>query len=111
MRTFATGATRGGNDRKPDYAGYLSPLVIQRFGAYMLKHQRQADGIMRASDNWKKGMPRGDWFSSGFRHFHDWWLEHEGHGSREGLEEALCGLLFNVQGYLHEVLKAQRSCA
>ena len=44
---------------------------------------------------------------SGFRHFMDWWLEHRGLESREGMEDALCALLFNVQGYLHETLKAR----
>jgi len=35
----------------------------------------------------------------------DWWLEHRGQASREGVEDAICALLFNVQGYLHEHLK------
>jgi len=36
----------------------------------------------------------------------DLWLHHRGHpeSAREYLEEALCALFFNVQGYLHEVL-------
>lgn len=45
------------------------------------------------------------YMKSGCRHFFDWWLEHRGHKSREGLENALCGLLFNTMGYLHEYLK------
>jgi hypothetical protein len=45
---------------------------------------------------------------SGWRHFMDWWLEHRGFESREGAEEALCGLLFNVSGYLHELLKNRK---
>jgi hypothetical protein len=34
----------------------------------------------------------------------DWWMEHRGYSSREGVEEALCALMFNVMGYLHEIL-------
>lgn len=107
MREFDTGATRDDNLTKSDYAGYLSPLVIQRFGEYMTKHRKQADGSLRASSNWKKGIPLQEYFSSGWRHFLDWWMEQEGYESREGLEDALCGLLFNVQGYLHVHLQAK----
>jgi hypothetical protein len=35
----------------------------------------------------------------------DWWKEHRGMTTSEGLEDALCALMFNVQGYLHEHLK------
>lgn len=105
MREFDTGATRDNNTDKPDYAGFLSPIVIQAFGAYMLKHQKQADGKMRSSSNWKKGMPKDCYMESGMRHFMDWWLAHEKYPSREGIKDALCGLMFNVMGYLHEQLK------
>ena len=39
MRTFDTGATRDTNTDKPDYEGFLSPLVIERYGQFMMKHQ------------------------------------------------------------------------
>lgn len=105
MREFSTGATRDNEENKNDYEGFLSPLVIRAYGDYMHKHRKQADGKLRASDNWQKGIPREAYISSAWRHFLDWWLEHRGHRSREGLKDALCGLLFNVMGYLHEVLK------
>jgi hypothetical protein len=105
IRKFETGATRDSSDDKIDFEGFLSPIVLQRFGEYMMKHRVQADGNLRDSDNWQRGMSRECYIKSGLRHFHDWWLEHRGHKSREGLEDALCGLLFNVQGYLFEVLK------
>ena len=104
MREFTTGATRNNDEGKFDYEGFLSPAVIDRFAEYMHKHRVQADGKLRDSDNWQKGMPRDAYMKSGYRHFMDWWKEHRGIESREGLEEALCALLFNVQGYLHEVL-------
>jgi hypothetical protein len=105
MRQFETGATRNVDNDEPDYEGFLSPLVLQRFAEYMHKHRTQADGTVRDSDNWQKGMPLDSYMSSGWRHFMDWWLEHRGHESRETIEEALCALLFNAMGYLHETLK------
>ena len=109
MRTFETGATRNDDSSKYDYEAFLSPIVLERFAQYMHKHRMQADGKLRDGDNWQNGIPRKSYMKSGYRHFHDWWLEHRGYPSREGLEEALCALLFNVQGYLLEVLKEKRA--
>lgn len=108
MRYFDSGATRDSDENKPDYEGFLSPLVIERYGEYMMKHQVQADGKLRASDNWQHGIPKDQYIKSAWRHMMDWWKEHRGYGSREGLEDALCALLFNVAGYLHEHLKETR---
>lgn len=108
MRHFPTGATRDTDDKKLDYEGFLSPLVIERFAVYMDKHRHQADGNIRASDNWQKGIPKEVYIKSGWRHFMDWWLAHRGHESREGIEEALCAVIFNAQGYLLEVLKDRK---
>ncbi len=108
MRTFDTGATRDVDQDKYDYEGFLSPLVLERYARYMHKHRTQADGNLRDSDNWQKGMPKTAYMKSGWRHFFDWWSEHRGVPSREGLEDALCALLFNVSGYLLEVLKEKR---
>lgn len=105
MRYFDTGATRDSDDGKLDYEGFLSPIVIQRYSEYMHKHRLQSDGELRASDNWQHGIPKDAYIKSGWRHFMDWWMEHRGYPSREGLIDALCGVLFNAMGYLHEVLK------
>jgi len=35
----------------------------------------------------------------------DWWKEHRGFPSREGIISALCGVIFNASGYLLEILK------
>lgn len=107
VRQFVTGATRDNDTDKPDYEGFLSPLVIERFGQYMHKHRRQMDGSLRASDNWQKGIPKEAYMKSGFRHFHDWWKQHRGYKSHEDIEESLCALIFNAQGYLHELVKAR----
>jgi hypothetical protein len=104
-RYFESGAYRDSADDKPRYAGFLSPLVIRAYGQYMLKHQKQSDGNMRGPDNWKLGMDQHEYLESAWRHLLDLWLEDEGHESRDGIGEALGGLLFNVMGYWHEHLK------
>lgn len=110
MRDFDTGATRNDDSAEPDYEGFLSPLVIHRFGEYMNAHRTQADGRLRDSDNWQRGIPRSSYIKSLWRHFLDLWLHHRGAPAlaREELEEALCAILFNASGYLHEVLKEDR---
>lgn len=106
MRTFETGATRNGDSDKFDYEGFLSPLVLQRYAAYMHRNRLQADGALRDSDNWQKGIPQTAYMKSGWRHFMAWWSNHRQLPSDESVEDALCALLFNVSGYLHEHLKA-----
>lgn len=109
MRFFDTGATRDSDENKYDYEGFLHPIVIERYARYMHKHRKQANGRLRASDNWQKGIPKDAYMKSAFRHFMDWWMEHRGYKAREDLEEALCALSFNVQGYLYEVLKEKNN--
>lgn len=104
MRNFSTGATRDSDENKFDYEGFLNPLVIERFAAYMHKHRFQADGTLRDSDNWQKGIPKDAYMKSMFRHFMDVWKNHRGIPS-EDLEESLTALMFNVMGYLYETLK------
>ena len=105
MRQFKTGATRNDDENKLDFEGFLSPLVLHRFAEYMHKHRIQSDGKLRSSDNWQKGIPKDTYMKSAWRHFHDWWMFHRGYKGRENLEDALCALIFNTQGYLHEILK------
>lgn len=109
MREFKTGATRDNDEGKYDYEGFYNPLIIKRFGQYMDKHRKQADGKIRDSDNWQKGIPKDAYIKSAWRHFMDWWMEHRGYKSREGIEDALCALLFNIQGYLFEILKEKEN--
>lgn len=108
MRTFDSGATRNLDDSKLDFEGFLSPLVLERYAQYMHKHRKQADGKLRDSDNWQKGIPLNAYMKSGYRHFIDWWKEHRGISTAEGLEDSLCALMFNAIGYLHEVLRTQQ---
>jgi hypothetical protein len=107
MRQFDTGATRNTDDGKIDFEGFLSPLVLAEFGDYMDKHRLQADGKLRDSDNWQKGIPLDAYMKSAWRHFFDWWSFHRGYPTAHGDTETeiLCALMFNVMGYLHEKLK------
>lgn len=105
-RTFESGATRNTDAGKHDYEGFLSPLVLERFAEYMTKHRYLEDGTVRDSDNWQKGIPKDAYMKSAWRHFMDVWKRHRGLPTEEPLEAALCALLFNVMGYLHETLKA-----
>ena len=112
MRTFDTGATRSGDESRDDPEGYLSPLVIDRFCGYMTKHRKQADGSLRASDNWQKGMPLSCYAKGMFRHFLHFWGRHRGYQVRDeqaasDIQGDLCAIIFNAQGYLHEILKSK----
>lgn len=110
IRQFETGATRDTDIGKLDYEGFLSPLVLRRYAEYMHSHRIQPDGALRDSDNWQKGIPRDQYMKSMWRHFMDVWTAHRGYGygSDEWLETALCAVLFNVCGYLHEILKGNK---
>jgi hypothetical protein len=112
IRQFTTGATRDTDEGKYDYEGFLSPSVIERYGAYMNKHRKQADGKLRASDNWQHGIPKDAYMKSMWRHFLDAWFIHRGYkrfdkqrNEEITLDEAFCAILFNVMGYLYEILK------
>lgn len=122
MRKFESGATRDVAGNKLDYEGFLSPQVLELYAKYMNKNRVQADGNVRDSDNWQKGIPRDVYMKSMHRHFMDAWMLHRGievfkknadgetvFNSETGqpipmtLEEALCAQLFNVMGYLFEL--------
>jgi hypothetical protein len=107
IRTFSTGATRDVDQDKLDFEGFLSPLVLQRYAEYMHANRVQPDGNLRDSDNWQKGIPKDAYMKSGWRHFVEWWSGHRTYTGYGPLETALCALLFNVMGYLHETLKAR----
>ncbi len=105
FRRFNTGATRDTEEKKFDFEGFLSPLAVERYGEYMDRHRTMNDGTTRESDNWQKGIPLDAYMKSLIRHVQDCHLEHRGYKSREDMENALCGVLFNAFGYLYEILK------
>ena len=108
MRTFESGATRDSDETKLDYEGFLSPLVIDRYAQYMHKHRKQADGKLRASDNWQQGIPMSAYMKSMWRHFMDVWRQWRGLKGEDTFEDSLCALIFNASGMLHEQLKMSK---
>lgn len=108
MRKFKTGATRDNNVNKLDYEGFNCPLVDERYAQYLNKHRVQADGKIRESDNWQKGIPLTAYIKSAFRHFVDWRKQHRKYKGQDLLEDSICALIFNAKGYLHELLKKQK---
>jgi hypothetical protein len=106
VRVFATGANRNADHGKLDYDGFLSPLALEAFATYMHFNRLLPDGSLRDSDNWQKGIPEPVYRKSMWRHFIDVWRALRGYPIKENIVWALCGLLFNVQGILHERLKA-----
>lgn len=114
VRAFETGATRSADATRYDPEAFLSPLVIERYCEYMNKHRVQPDGSVRSGDNWQKGMPLDTYMKGHIRHTLHAWSRHRGLPVRDdkaaaNLEEDLCAILFNVQGYLYEILKAKET--
>jgi hypothetical protein len=106
-RVFETGAMRDSDKDKLDFEAFLSPLVVEEYAKYLHKHRSMPDGTMRDGDNWQKGMDRSVYMKSAWRHFFAVWKKHRS-AAQEDPTEDLCALLFNVMGYLFEVLKAKQ---
>ena len=114
MQTFGNGATRTDSDNKLDPEGFLSPAALHCYFEYMHGHRKQADGKIRASDNWQRGVPVWAYMKSLMRHTFDVWSLHRGctvldrdDGHEITREEALCGVIFNALGQLHELVKGR----
>ncbi len=108
IRKFDTGASRDSDEGKYDYEAFLSPIVIEAYAKYMNKNRKMSDGSLREGDNWQAGFGDNHYdvcMKSGFRHFIDLWMEHRKLKSREGIDNAICGILFNVMAYYHKLLK------
>ena len=104
MRVFPSGSSRDDDENKLDFDGFLSPVALKAYAEYMHKNRFQADGVVRSSDNWQKGIPQEAYMKSMWRHFFSVWETH-----RQGKvnTEDLCALFFNVHGLLHELEKEQ----
>jgi hypothetical protein len=112
MRVFSTGATRDQDETKYDIEGFVSPLVTKRFAQYMHEHRKQADGKLRASDNWQKGIDQDAYVKSLVRHVEDVRLIWDGwvdEAVDPDLEAVLCAVIFNANGLLFELLKEKRA--
>jgi hypothetical protein len=110
-RQFKSGANRDSDLGKLDYEGFLSPLVLERYAQYLNDHRKLPDGTLRDSDNWQKGIPFEVYIKSGLRHVFDVWAAHRGYPIFDpkteepiDIEDAICAVLFNFQGYLLELL-------
>jgi len=109
MRAFDTGATRDTSTGKLSYVKGLSPIVLKCYLQYLDKHRVQSDGNLREFDNWKSGIPQEVYLDSLGRHFISVWLLAQGFTDEDNygpvtMKEALCALIFNASGYLHELL-------
>jgi len=115
MREFSTGATRDNDGGKIDYEGFLSPIVLERYGQYMHKHRVQADGKLRDSDNWQKHFGENHFavcMKSLYRHFVDLWFLHRGFKRYDDKDnhlltkdEVLSAIIFNCVAYMDKILK------
>jgi len=108
MREFETGATRDDDKDKLDFEGFLSPIVLERYAQYMHKNRVQADGKLRDSDNWQKGIPTDAYMKSKWRHFMATWVAYRYKRKGLDIEESLCAELFNTMGMLFEILKEKK---
>ena len=109
IRTVATGANRDSDAGKLSYAKGLSSQVLQRYLEYLDQHRVMKDGSLRDWDNWKQGMPI-EWYSDSLsRHVHDAIRASQGLPVPENasLEDLLCAVIFNAQGWLFELLVAK----
>lgn len=109
MRVFGSGASRDDDNGKLEPWGFTSALTEKAFSEYMHAH-RMDGGELRASNNWTRGIPLDAYWHSLSRHIQDFRLIHEGFPGESravDIEEALCGIIFNAQGYLYEVLKVK----
>lgn len=112
IRKFDSGATRSSDAGKPDYEGFFSPLVLRAYGEYMHKHRKQADGNIRDSDNWQKGIPKDILLKSLIRHVVDLWRMHDlgvevlnDEEETKTIDDQLVAIIFNAQGYLYNRLR------
>jgi hypothetical protein len=109
-RVFESGASRNSDEGKLDHGGFNSAIVDLEYAKYMHKNRFLEDGTMRDGDNWKKGFPIEEIVKSINRHHMDFRLLTEGYIVLEDeqehkMKQALMGLRFNVNAYLHEMMK------
>jgi hypothetical protein len=95
------------------FKGHLSPLADEVAARDMHEHRILPDGSLRAADNWKKGMSLDSYIESLHRHFQDLRRLHDGLPSRDGddLFGVVGAILFNINGYAHEIEKARIEAA
>lgn len=108
VRQFASGANRDVDTGKFDYEAFISPLVEERYAAYMHQNRFLKDGTMRDGDNWQKGIPIPVYRKSLERHVKQVKKVSRGWASHDTIEADLCAVIFNASGMLHELLKRKQ---
>jgi hypothetical protein len=114
IRRFHTGATRDTDEGKLEPWGFTSGLVEKKFSEYMHEHREQSDGSMRESSDWKKGIPPEVYWHSLSRHVLDLrllWEQYPEEAVSKDIIDVLCAVKFNVDGLLHELLRAEYRAA
>lgn len=112
LQAFESGATRSADVGKPDYEGFIAPVVLAAYGEYMHEHRTQRDGSVRASDNWQSGIPVNNYIKSLVRHVIELWLFHrtgiapmnKDSGKPFTKHELCSAIMFNIMGYFKEHL-------
>ena len=106
IREFDSGASRNSDEGKLDYEAFVCPLTMKRYAEFMHKHRKLEDGTLRQGDNWQKGIPLDELMKSATRHMQDMKLHHRGYGKHatENLQDSICGVIFNLFGYLKQDL-------
>lgn len=108
LRKFETGATRDTDEGKLDLEAFFSPAVLIRRADFMHKNRELPTGELRAGDNWQAGIPKDQYMKSLLRHVVDVWSEHRGIKTSDGMENAICAAMFNLEGLLFEILKEKQ---
>lgn len=110
IRQFDSGATRDTTEGKHEPWGFTSALVEKAFCEYMDFHRHQADGELRESNNWTKGIPMDTYWHSLSRHIQDLRLIYEGFPEESRTTDiisTLCAIKFNVEGMIYELKKSE----
>lgn len=110
-RVFQTGATRGKDDNKLDFEGFISPRVLWRYAEYM--HECRLRNVppgaaIRSSDNWQKGIPTDAYIKSLIRHTMEVWGSHRGampEVNSANYIRTLCAIMFNAMGLIFEATR------
>jgi hypothetical protein len=110
VRYFKSGATRDDDEDKAEPWGFTSSLVEKVFCEYMHEHRKQADGVMRESSNWRKGIPVDVYYHSLSRHILDFrllWEKFPEEAGTPNVLDVLCAIRFNVDGLILELKSAE----